>query len=158
MLFVPHSASYHLQFISYLGVLQAIFLHFQWLTFFLDPARCWLNSCLQPWCQNITENDIIILKLVNKELSREPVYITVHKSEYIRLQRSPAHRRRFSWNVLQKGACCVFIPCLFPSWTRDTSSLMKAGSDLSTWFNYKSHFSTSYLINAGYFGSIPLVS
>lgn len=35
--------------------------------FFLDPARCWLNSCLQPWCWNITENYIIMLKLVNKE-------------------------------------------------------------------------------------------
>lgn len=34
MLFVPHFTSYRLQFISYLGVLQAIFLHFQWLTFF----------------------------------------------------------------------------------------------------------------------------
>ena len=35
MLFVPRSTSYHLQFIPYLGVLQAIFLNFQWLTFFL---------------------------------------------------------------------------------------------------------------------------
>lgn len=34
MLFVPRFASYRLQFISYLGVLRAIFLHFQWLTFF----------------------------------------------------------------------------------------------------------------------------
>lgn len=34
MLFVPRFTSYRLQFISYLGVLQAIFLHFQWLTFF----------------------------------------------------------------------------------------------------------------------------
>lgn len=38
--------------------------------FFLDPARCWLNSCLQPWCWNITENYFIILKLVNKERQR----------------------------------------------------------------------------------------
>lgn len=72
MLFVPRFTSYRLQFISYLGVLQAIFLHFQWLTFFfLDPACCWLNSCLQPWCRNITENYIIILKLVNKERKRQ---------------------------------------------------------------------------------------
>lgn len=31
MLFVARFTNYHLQFISYLGVLQAIFLHFQWL-------------------------------------------------------------------------------------------------------------------------------
>lgn len=75
MLFVPRFTSYRLQFISYLGVLWAIFLHFSvahfsFFFFCLDPARCWLNSCLQPWCWNITENYIIILKLVNKERQR----------------------------------------------------------------------------------------
>ena len=55
-----------------LGYCEPFFSIFQWLTFFfcLDPARCWLNSCLQPWCWNITENYIIILKLVNKERQR----------------------------------------------------------------------------------------
>ena len=39
MLFVPRFTSYRLQFISYLGVLRAIFLHFQWLTFFFLHSR-----------------------------------------------------------------------------------------------------------------------
>lgn len=70
MLFVTRLTRYPLQFISYLGVVQAIFLHFS-----MPPpfplshrlARCWLNSCLQPWRRNITENCFIMLKLVNKE-------------------------------------------------------------------------------------------
>lgn len=62
-----------------LGYSEPFFSIFQWFpffsflflfSFFLDPACCWLNSCLQPWCQNITENYIIILKLVNKERQR----------------------------------------------------------------------------------------
>lgn len=34
-------------------------------------ARCWLNSCLQPWRRNITENCFIMLKLVNKERAED---------------------------------------------------------------------------------------
>lgn len=69
MLFVTRLTRYPLQFISYLGVVLAIFLHFS-----VPPSpsftRCWLNSCLQPWCWNITENCFIMLKLVNKERPR----------------------------------------------------------------------------------------
>lgn len=74
MLFVTHLTCYPLQFISYLGVGQAIFLHFSMPPHPHPPprrlARCWLNSCLQPWCWNITEKCFIMLKLVNKERPR----------------------------------------------------------------------------------------
>lgn len=97
MLFVPRFTSYRLQFISYLGVLRAIFLHFQRLTFlfFLDPACCWLNSCLQPWCRNITESYFIIPTLVNKERQRTGLN---HRAQCCdeKLLTSPTHMQLFT--------------------------------------------------------------
>lgn len=48
MLFVPHVTSYRLQFISYLGVLRAIFLHFQWLTVIFFSWSCTMLTKLLP--------------------------------------------------------------------------------------------------------------
>lgn len=48
MLFVPRFASYRLQFISYLGVLRAIFLHFRRLTFFFSWSCPLLTKLLPP--------------------------------------------------------------------------------------------------------------
>lgn len=53
--------------IPYLGVQWAIFIHFHWLTFFLDPIRCRLSLSLEQWCRNITGNYIIILLPVNRQ-------------------------------------------------------------------------------------------
>lgn len=89
MLFVTRLARYPLQFISYLGVVQAIFLHFSVVHPTPRPrlTRCWLNSCLQPWRWNITENCFIMLKLVNKERPRTSLNHRARQARDYRLHR-----------------------------------------------------------------------
>lgn len=143
MLFVPRFASYRLQFISYLGVLRAIFLHFQWLTFFffLDPARCWLNSCLQPWCWNITENYIIMLKLVNKE--RQTTSLNHGAQDSMRITKFTTSDAANSY-ILSPAAQVNWLAndnCFTPQSEFKVSTWPLCGILNSIFFNYKSNSS-----------------
>lgn len=93
-----------------------------------DPACCWLNSCLQPWCWNITENYFIILKLVNKETLRnhlnhrtmlyEELLTSLTQARSIAVRLSPVIQgmRDEGWGMFQSTFQFKVSTSLFPGW------------------------------------------
>lgn len=106
--------------------------------FFLDPARCWLNSCLQPWCWNITENYIIMLKLVNKE--RQTTSLNHGAQDSMRITKFTTSDAANSY-ILSPAAQVNWLAndnCFTPQSEFKVSTWPLCGILNSIFFNYKS--------------------